>query len=92
MEEDDIGTQAGYLDHAVIASDGTASLRIDNQSGGKIIGTRWIDVNKGDEKNPVYRSRLVGKEFHILNRPFPRKTYFKLVAELEAVFGLKAAK
>ena len=31
--------------------------------GKKIIRTRWIDVNKGDEKNPDMRSRLVGKEF-----------------------------
>ena len=26
-----------------------------------IIKTRWIDINKGDDENPVYRSRLVGK-------------------------------
>ena len=26
--------------------------------------TRWIDINKGDDENPVYRSRLVGKEFN----------------------------
>ena len=31
---------------------------------------------------------LVKKEFHILNQPFPRKTYFKLVAELKQAFGL----
>ena len=31
--------------------------------GKKIINTRWIDHNKGDEKNPNMRSRLVGKEF-----------------------------
>ena len=30
----------------------------------KIIKTRWIDINKGDDENPVYRSRLVGKEFN----------------------------
>ena len=29
----------------------------------KIIRTRWININKGDDQNPVYRSRLVGKEF-----------------------------
>ena len=29
----------------------------------KLISTRWVDVNKGDDKNPVYRSRLVAKEF-----------------------------
>eukprot|EP00973_Karenia_brevis_P038272 5276278-Karenia_brevis.AAC.1 len=37
------------------------SLAVKN--GWKIVGTRWIDVNKGDNKNPVYRSRLVGQEF-----------------------------
>ena len=25
---------------------------------------RWIDVNKGDTQNPVFRSRLVAKEFN----------------------------
>ena len=34
------------------------------KKGYKIILTRWIDVNKGDKDNPVYRSRLVGKEFN----------------------------
>ena len=32
--------------------------------GWKIIKARWIDMNKGDDANPVYRSRLVGKEFN----------------------------
>ena len=31
--------------------------------GGKIIKTRWIDVNKGDSQCPNYRSCLVGKEY-----------------------------
>lgn len=31
-------------------------------SGMKTIGTRWVDVNKQDEENPLYRSRLVGQE------------------------------
>ena len=30
---------------------------------GKIIGTKWIDVNKGDFDNPNIRFPLVGKEF-----------------------------
>ncbi|MDA8584430.1 hypothetical protein N9L68_09335 [bacterium] len=30
----------------------------------KICQTRWIDVNKGDDDNPIYRSRMVGKEFN----------------------------
>lgn len=31
---------------------------------GKLIKTRWIDVNKADTTNPDYRSRLVGKELN----------------------------
>ena len=34
------------------------------KKGWKIIKTRWIDINKGDDEEPVYRSRLVGKEFN----------------------------
>ena len=29
-----------------------------------MIGTRWVDIDKGDEKTPDYRSRLVAKEFN----------------------------
>jgi hypothetical protein len=32
--------------------------------GYKIIKVRWIDINKGDKQHPLYRSRLVGKEFN----------------------------
>eukprot|EP00973_Karenia_brevis_P029826 4113938-Karenia_brevis.AAC.1 len=32
--------------------------------GWKIVKTRWIDINKGDDQQPLYRSRLVGKEFN----------------------------
>lgn len=32
---------------------------------------------------------LVKKEFHILNQPFKKDVYFKIVKELEKVFGLK---
>ena len=28
----------------------------------KVIATRWVDVNKGDDRHPNYRSRLVAKE------------------------------
>ena len=34
---------------------------------GKVIKTRWIDVNKGDSVKRNYRSRLVGKEFKTYN-------------------------
>ena len=33
------------------------------ETKGQIIGTKWIDVNKGAFDNPKIRSRLVGKEF-----------------------------
>ena len=29
-----------------------------------MIDTRWIDINKMDELNPEYRSRLVGREYN----------------------------
>ena len=32
--------------------------------GWEVIKTRWIDINKGDDSNPVYRNRLVGKQFN----------------------------
>ena len=31
--------------------------------GGKLVVMKWLDVSKGDSKNPVYRSRLVGKGY-----------------------------
>ena len=34
-------------------------------TGEKIIGVRWVDVNKGDATDTNYRSRLVGREFNI---------------------------
>ena len=33
------------------------------ETGGKIIGTKWIDVSKGDFDSPRIRCRLVGKKF-----------------------------
>ena len=35
-----------------------------SKTGKAPIGVRWVDVNKGDRKSPLYRSRLVAKEFH----------------------------
>ena len=34
------------------------------QTFGKMIGIRWVDVNKGDSEEPEYRSRLVGRELN----------------------------
>ena len=38
--------------------------RLAQSKGWKINETRWFDINKGDDDDPVYRSRLVGKEFN----------------------------
>ena len=35
-----------------------------NVTGKAPIGCRWIDINKGDDENPEYRSRLVAKEIN----------------------------
>ena len=40
---------------------------IDNSyllTGKKPIAVRWVDVNKGNDKNPDYRTRLVAKEIN----------------------------
>ena len=34
------------------------------ERGWEIVRSRWIDINKGDDLNPNYRSRMVGKEFN----------------------------
>ena len=35
-----------------------------DRTGKGPIGTRWVDINKGDRWNPEYRSRLVAMEFN----------------------------
>ena len=30
--------------------------------GMKVVKCRWVDINKGDDQRPEYRSRLVAKE------------------------------
>jgi hypothetical protein len=39
-----------------------------SRTGKKPIGVRWIDINKGDDRNPKYRSRLVAMEFNTEKR------------------------
>ena len=51
------------------------------ETGGKIIGTKWIDVNKGDFDNPRIRCRLVGKEF----RTGPDDALYASTPPLEAL-------
>ena len=35
------------------------------RQGIPIIGTRWIDISKGDVENPIHRSRLVAQEYNV---------------------------
>ena len=37
--------------------------------GIKIVGARWVDINKGDNHHPNYRSRLVAMEFKTDEKP-----------------------
>ena len=37
--------------------------------GAKVISTKWVDTNKGSEGDPNYRSRLVGRELNLSDRP-----------------------
>ena len=34
--------------------------------GGRVISTRRVDTNKGDDKSPNYRSRFVGREVKLI--------------------------
>ena len=38
-------------------------------AGAKVITTKWADTNKGTEREPNYRSRLVGREIKTDDRP-----------------------
>ena len=38
------------------------------KTGKKPIGSRWIDINNGDEDSPEYRSRRVAQEITRDNR------------------------
>ena len=51
------------------------------ETGGKVIGTKWIDVNKGDHDNPRNRCRLVSKEF----RTGPDDALYASTPPLEAL-------
>ena len=40
-----------------------------SEATGKVISVRWVDINKGDEINPNYRSRLVAREINTKANP-----------------------
>ena len=66
-------------------------------SGIKTIGTRWVDVNKQDEENPFYRSRLVGQEikrgsgFDEFFAAMPRLSALKMLLTIVVTFKLTAS-
>ena len=52
--------------------------------------TRWIDINKGDQKNPTYRSRLVAREIDTHRRDdlfaaTPPLEAFKAILSMAAI-------
>ena len=69
-------------------------LRSQMPSGMKTIGTRWLDVNKQDEENPLYRSRLVGQEikrgsgFDEFFRAIPSLSALKMLLMIAVTFKL----
>ena len=55
------------------------------KTGRAPVGGRWVDVNKGDEKTPDYRSRYVGREFKGKDN---RDDLFAATPPLEAIKAL----
>ena len=51
------------------------------EAGKMPIGVRWVDVNKGDESQPNYRSRLVAREINT----YKRDDLFAATPPLEAL-------
>ena len=70
-----------------------------NKTGKAPIGTRWVDVNKGDSVHPEYRSWLVAQEINTNRRedlfaptpPLEAKKMLKSMAVTEGV-GFKAGR
>ena len=53
------------------------------ETGRPPITVRWVDVNKGDDMNPNYRSRLVARQLKA--RDMSGKSYFAAAPPLEAL-------
>ena len=54
-----------------------------DRTGKPPISVRWVDVNKGDEQEPNYRSRLVARQLKATD--FSGKSYFAPAPPLEAL-------
>ena len=65
--------------------------------GVRTIGTRWVDVNKQDEENPLYRSRLVAQEvkkgsgFDEFFAAMPSLSALKMLVTIAVTFQLPDA-
>ena len=57
--------------------------RARESSGRAAISVRWVDVNKGDDMNPNYRSRLVARQLKATDTS--GKSYFAPAPPLEAL-------
>ncbi len=58
-------------------------LEAKQRTGRKAISVRWVDVNKGDELNPRYRSRLVARQLKAHDRS--GASFFAPTPPLEAL-------
>ena len=67
------------------------------ETGKAPIGVRWVDVNKQDEKDPLYRSRLVAKDYNNSKEPdlytaTPALEFLRLIVSLAASFQDKCGR
>ena len=54
-----------------------------DETGRPPVSVRWVDVNKGDELNPNYRSRLVARQMKVLDHS--GQSFFAPAPPLEAL-------
>ena len=59
-----------------------------SRTGGPPVSTKWLDINKGDDNEPDYRSRWVGREFK--GKDNDRDDLFAATPPLEAKRSLIA--
>ena len=60
-----------------------------DKTNAKPVSTRWVDINKGDDSDPDYRSRWVGREFK--GKDNDRDDLFAATPPLEAKKALIAS-
>ena len=58
------------------------------KTGNPPIRGRWVDINKGDDKSPVYRSRYVAQELRRQHGGNTREGLFAAMPPLEAIKAL----